>query len=267
MKFNNTSISFIDGIDPKELLEKNPSDITNPRCIICPHAGYIFSGNVAASVFNTIDSNKEYDNVFILSTSHTTNYRGASCLTDEFYETPYGNMSINNHINKELIDSGFFQDNKNYFLDHTIEVILPFIYHKVKYKSIVPIMVGDIGTTILKHISEELKIYHNFNNLFIISSDFSHYPPYDLAVKYDNETKDLILRHDPQNFIKNINNDLGYNNLATRMCGWSSYLVFLYMTENYNFDIEVIRYMNSGQSTYSGTDRVVGYFGITFNSI
>jgi len=265
MKFNETSLNFMGGIEPKKLLEDNPSTISNPVAIISPHAGYVFSGSVAASAFNTIDPEKEHDTIFILSTSHTAGYENAVLLPHSSYDTPFGEMKINNDINSDLYNNGF-RPYAGYFLnDHTIEVILPFIQHRLKYKTIVPIMIGDSDTNNLKMIADNLKKYLSPNNLFIISSDFSHYPPYDLAVKVDNETKDLILKHDANNFIKNIMKDLGYNNLATRMCGWSSYLTFLYMTEDESFDIKITSYKNSGDTGFAGRDRVVGYFGITFN--
>jgi AmmeMemoRadiSam system protein B len=267
MKFNETSLSFMGGIDPKKLLEDNPSSVSNPIAIISPHAGYIFSGDVAASAFNTIDPDKQYDTIFILSTSHTAGYRGASVFSDIKYETPFGDMIVNSKIlYQDFIKNDIFNGDINHFKnDHTIEVVLPFIQHRVKYKTILPIMIGDSDTDNLKIMAEHLKKYLSPDNLFIISSDFSHYPPYDLAIKVDNETKDLILAHDSKGFINNILKDLGYNNLATRMCGWSSYLTFLYMTENEKFNIEVTKYKNSGDTGFAGKDRVVGYFGVTFN--
>lgn len=245
-----------------KLLERNNTDIKNPFAIISPHAGYIFSGDVAATIFNTIDPNRKYDNVFILSTSHTSNYRGAAILPFNVYQTPYGNMNINVDISSKLSENGFIKPNINYFLnDHTIEVILPFIQNKINYKYIVPIMIGDTNPNTLKEISKILKEYLTDDNLFIISSDFSHYPSYDEAIRIDNETKDLIINHNSDKFLKNMYNEIGYNN----MCGWSSYLVLLYMIENDDIDINVIKYKNSGDTIYGGKDRVVGYFGITFN--
>lgn len=261
-------MNFIGNLDPMVLLERNVSDIKNPCAIISPHAGYIFSGDVASSVFNTIDQNKTYKNVFILSTSHTSHYKGASCLYDDIYTTPFGDMKINKNINMDLCNDSddFIRPDINSFLnDHTIEVILPFVYYRVKYENIVPIMIGDTNPYVINKLSTYLKKYLIDDNLFIISSDFSHYPSYSDAIKIDNETKDMILKNNSTNFLKNINKDLGYDNLRTRMCGWSSYLTLLYMIENENIDIDIIKYKNSGDTIFSDKNSVVGYFGISFS--
>ena len=152
MKFNKRTLDFISGVDPLKLLKDNPQDITNPFAIICPHAGYVFSGEVAASVFNTIDPDKEYDNVFILSTSHTANYVG-SAIIDEDYDTPYGTMPLNKNIK---LQKDIFHVSPQYFLnDHTVEVILPFVQNKIKYKIFN-----------LKHSSPPIVSYHNKFPLF-----------------------------------------------------------------------------------------------------
>lgn len=270
MKFCQTSLDFIGDIDPSYLLEQNPSEILNPFAIICPHAGYVFSGDVAATIFNTIDPEKEYENIFILSTSHTSNYHGARLFND-IYETPHGNMIINMELNKELTTNCKNLNQLDDYLedyiskDHTIEVILPFILKKLKpgYK-IVPIMLGDYNIDTIKEISNTLKPYINDKNLLIISSDFSHYPNYYDANRIDHETKDLILNNNSNIFLGRIF-DNGTKNLVTRMCGWSSYLTLLYMIENEPIDIKVVKYKNSGEALYGGKDRVVGYFGIAFN--
>lgn len=267
MKFNQRSLDFIGPVNIDKLLENNPSDILNPFAIISPHAGYIFSGDVAASIFNTIDPNKEYKNIFIISTSHTSNYIGAAIL-DENYETPYGDMTVNREITQILLSCHYdgnpsINVKPEYFHnDHTIEVILPFIQKRIKYKSIIPIMVGDNNIDTLFKISDELKQFLNDDNLFIVSSDFSHYPSYNNANMVDENTFKIIETKNEQIFLENIfKTEISI--LSTRMCGWSSYLILLHMMDK-NSDIIKVRYKNSGDSIHGGKDSVVGYFGIAF---
>lgn len=265
MNFNDTSIQYIGPFTPKDLLLDIEDNIKNPLAIICPHAGYYFSGKVAAKSFSVIDKEKKYDNIFILSSSHTTSYIGASLCANQYYNTPYGTLTINNEICSELSSNSLLNFNNDHFkTDHTINMILPFIQERIKlgYK-IVPIMIGDSNYNNLNEISNILKPYLNENNLFIISSDFSHYPSYNDALIVDNETKDAILSNNSKTFLSVVHNN-NKSNLVTRMCGWSSYLILLYMMENKNIKINVEDYKNSGDITGDKNSGVVGYFAINF---
>jgi MEMO1 family protein len=266
MSFNETSISYMGNLTPKELLFDVKSNIKNPFAIISPHAGYYFSGKVAAKSFSVIDKDKNYSNIFILSTSHTSVYNGASLCSNEYYNTPFGRMTINNELCDTLSQNEIFNFNNDHFInDHTINMVLPFIQERIKPDyNIVPIMIGDSDINNLKDISNILKPYLNENNLFIISSDFSHYPSYSDAIIIDNETKDAILSNNSEVFLKVINNN-NKNNLSTRMCGWSSYLVLLFMIENKDIIINVEDYKNSGDIIYDKNyESVVGYYAINF---
>jgi MEMO1 family protein len=261
MTFSNVSMDFMQSGNVDQLLLNNPSEKYNSLAILSPHAGYMFSGDVAATAFNSV-ADKVYNNVIILSTSHTANFKGA-CITsdeDKFYETPFGNMKIHKYFDNDEL----FQSYPNYFKnDHTIEVLLPFIQKTINYETIVPIMIGDSDINHLKSIAHSLKYFFNDSNLFVISSDFSHYPSYDDAVLIDNETKDLILRKNSTDFINEIFN-CKYNGVVTRMCGWSAYLVLLFIIEEMSADIEIkfLKYKNSGDVV--SKDTVVGYHAISF---
>jgi AmmeMemoRadiSam system protein B len=275
MEFNQRTLDFIGGSSASKLLEDNLHDVLNPFAIISPHAGYIFSGDVAATVFNTIDSNKKYNHVFILSTSHTANYRGASVLLDQTYWLgpkaghPYNFLST---ISWQTDEGTAFINNKDVFMlnneffnnDHTIEVLLPFIKSKINHNRIIPIMIGDPNLDNIYKISQILKPFVKNDNLFIISSDFSHYPNYEDAIELDNGTMNLIKSKNSQEFINGIFN-INKSNTVTRMCGWSSCLTLLYMIEKeIDFDVKIVKYKNSGDTSYAGKDSVVGYFGIAF---
>jgi AmmeMemoRadiSam system protein B len=265
MNFNDTSISYIGPFSPNDLFLDIEDNIKNPLAIICPHAGYYFSGKVAAKSFSVIDKEKKYENIFILSSSHTAGYKGGSLCTNQYYNTPYGILTINNDICNELNNSDLLNFNNDHFkTDHTINMILPFIVERIKlgYK-IVPIMIGDSNYNNLKDISNILKPYLNENNLFIISSDFSHYPSYDDALIVDNETIKAIVSNDSKTFLSVVHNN-NKPNLLTRMCGWSSYLILLYMIENKNMKINIEEYKNSGDASGDKSGTVVGYSAINF---
>lgn len=264
MNFNNTSISFMGALTPKELFENIEDNIKDPIAILCPHAGFYFSGKVAAKSFSVIDKERKYNNIFILSTSHTDSYFGASLCSNQYYNTPFGALQINNDICNELNSNELKFNNDHFKNDHTINMILPFIQERIKpgYK-IVPIMIGDSDVNNLNEISKKLKPYFTENNLFVISSDFSHYPLYNDAVEVDNETKDAILSNDINIFLNTVHN-INKPNLVTRMCGWSSCLILLYLLKDKNVKINVEDYKNSGDITGDRTNGVVGYYAINF---
>ncbi len=117
----------------------------NVLAIISPHAGYVFSGEVAASAYNQIDFNKTYNNVFVIGSSHTAYFEGASIYSIGNYETPLGEVKVNRQIAQKLIDGS------DYFsfvpaahnTEHSLEVQLPFLQYKMQNSfQIVPIVIG-----------------------------------------------------------------------------------------------------------------------------
>jgi len=237
----------------------------NVRALIAPHAGYIFSGEVAASAFMQLNRNKEYKNIFILAPSHQVSFNGASIYNMGNYETPLGTISVNINLANELINSNthlvFFADAHKY--EHSLEVQLPFLQYWLKKPyNIIPIVIGDQKENVLESISETLLPYFNGDNLFVISSDFSHFPNYNDAVLADSRITDAILSKN----ITNLDTALKLNktdklkNLATSACGLSGIKILMHLiNKKPHLIVEKIKYMNSGDSPYGDKERVVGY--------
>jgi len=141
-------------------------------------------------------------------------------------------------------------------------------YFLNKGVKIVPILLGTQDPPVCRKIAEALKPYFTHENLFVISTDFSHYPAYDDAVKIDKNIADAICTNKPGKLIDAVSSCLksGVENLATGCCSWPSVLTLIYMTEDED-DVTFKRvvYRNSGDSPYGEKDRVVGYWGITVN--
>ena len=113
-----------------------------------------------------------------------------------------------------------------------------------------------------------LRPYLNTKNLFIISTDFSHYPSYDDAVRVDKSSADAVLSNSAARLIEVTRSSerQGISNLVTTMCGWSCVLTLLYMTENNpEIAVNLIEYKNSGDSEVGDKTRVVGYCAIVFS--
>jgi AmmeMemoRadiSam system protein A len=183
---------------------------------------------------------------------------------------PYGSHAVDLELANELIEKypALFSDYRPaHYRDHCIEVQLPFLHHQLKgnYK-IVPIILGTNNSEVCREIALALKPYFNPDNLFIVSTDFSHYPSYDDAIQVDKATKNAILSGNP-NVLRAALADEAHKkipNLLTGLCGWTSVLTLMYMTEKEsNLCYEDVEYCNSGDVRHYGErNQVVGYWAI-----
>ncbi|WP_303925167.1 AmmeMemoRadiSam system protein B [Draconibacterium sediminis] len=238
------------------------------RAIISPHAGYIFSGEVAAAAFKQIPANKNYQNIFVLASSHRYSFGGAAIYTEGNYETPLGEITVNKKIGKKLLASSsvFTEHDESHFYEHSLEVQLPFLQYRLGNDfTLVPIILGTHSTGICKKLAKALRPYFTPDNLFVISTDFSHYPSYENAKLADQLTADAICKNKPKKLLKAIekNKEKKIGNLATSLCGWTSVLTLLHLTKKRDFEFKQLAYKNSGDSQlYGEKDRVVGYWAI-----
>jgi AmmeMemoRadiSam system protein B/AmmeMemoRadiSam system protein A len=248
---------------------KKGSKSMTARAIISPHAGYIFSGRIAASAFSSVSENAVYKNIFLIGSSHVMSFDGASVYSEGDYITPLGRASVNREIAGKLISGNkvFNNPSKAHIKEHSLEVQIPFIQYYFRYvPPIVPIIIGTDNETTIRKIAEALKPYFTRENLFIISSDFSHYPSYNDAVIVDKSTANAIISGDPEKFLSTLdkNSSKHIDGLATSMCGWTSGLTLMYLTEgNSNMVYSLEDYCNSGDSPSGGKNEVVGYNAIS----
>jgi len=233
--------------------------------IISPHAGYVFSGEVAAKAFNQLDPQKQYSTVFIIGSSHRASFGGGSVYTAGNYITPLGTVPIDLELartlamsNKDLSFDPHYQRN-----EHSLEVQIPFLQEVLKKPfKIVPILLGTQDPGICKSIAKRLKPYFSPENIFVISADFSHYPKYEDAVRIDRMLADAIITNNPETFIEAEQECMreSVSNLATGCCSWPAVLTLMYMTDKDPLiEYKHIAYQNSGDSKYGEKDRVVGY--------
>jgi len=238
------------------------------RAIISPHAGYVFSGRIAASAISTTPENAKFSNIFIIGSSHIMAFDGASVWHTGDFITPLGRAVVNREIANKLRNENkvFDYPTNAHIQEHSLEVQIPLIqYYYTSSPKIVPIIVGTTNSNTLKMIAEALRPWFTPENLFIISSDFSHYPSYNDAVSVDNLTSEGLISGDPKTFLNALkkNSSSNIRGLVTSMCGWTSGLVILNLVaENENLVFKKIAYCNSGDSSFGGKDEVVGYHAI-----
>lgn len=236
------------------------------RAVIVPHAGYVFSGQTAAEVFAQLNPKVYYDHIFLLGPSHHIGLDGASVATAwEGYQTPLGTVKVDTALCQRLVDENkvLTFEPRAHNREHCLEVQLPFLQVQLgEVPPIVPVIIGTEDYYTLLDIARALAPYFNPRNLFVISSDFSHYPCYDDAERVDKRTGDAVASGSLRAFLRALsdNADEHVRNLATSACGQAAIAVLLMMAEKEKgLEMHHLAYCNSGDSPYSGHDQVVGY--------
>lgn len=236
------------------------------KALIAPHAGYVYSGVVSASAFMQLKALEPRKKIFLIGSSHHTDFNGASIYNVGHYITPFGKVAVDMELASEIIQQStvFEFVQAAHAHEHSLEVMLPFLqYYWQNEFSIIPIVIATHRTDVCQKIAQDLLPWFNSDNLFVISTDLSHYPNYKDAVQVDKHTIDAVLSGKSKKLLEQLetNKKKYIPNLATSMCGWTSILTLLYMMEESEQSaIYPILYKNSGDAgDFGEKDRVVGY--------
>ncbi len=241
---------------------------TAVRALIVPHAGYVFSGQVAASGVAQIDPQRTFENIFLIGVSHNAAYEGAAVYVAGDFLTPLGRVPVNADIGRKLLQGGgmFLENNRAHAVEHSLEVQLPLLqYHLKKPFSIVPILLGTEDPGVCKQLARMLQPYFTKENLFVISTDLSHYPSYEEAVTIDRKTIDAVLSGSPEKLLRVVseNGRAGTRQLVTSMCGLAGVLTLQHIVAtDRSQKFTLIQYNNSGDVPVGEKGRVVGYAAI-----
>jgi AmmeMemoRadiSam system protein B len=245
--------------DPQELrnmlesyLQAAPADTTAPRAMIAPHAGYVFSGPVAASGYaRLLRSGHHYRRIVLLGPAHRVAFRGLATTSASAFATPLGDVAVD----REAIESitrlpQVHELDEAHRLEHSLEVHLPFLQLTVKDFSVVPLVVGDASAEEVCEVIEAL--WTGPDTLVIVSSDLSHYHDYETATRLDSATTRQI-------------EQLDYQGLAyDQACGRNPVSGLLLFAQHHDLSATTIDLRNSGD-TAGPRDQVVGYGTYVFN--
>ena len=251
-------------VDSFLALYRGSADSRRVAALIVPHAGYYYSGNVAASAYMALNPKQPYKRIFLLGPSHHEWLDGASVNTEaDYYATPLGNVKVDRETGMALTDSEsvFFYRAEAHDREHCLEVQLPFLQRRLgDVPPIVPIIISTNDFQKLSRMAEALKPYFTDENLFVISSDFSHYPTYEDAYEADGKTGKAIESGDVGQFIAAIEENArsGKRNLATSACGEFAIITLMLMLDN-DYEVKHLMYQNSGDIGDTDHNRVVGY--------
>lgn len=224
--------------------------------LIAPHAGYIYSGQVAAYAYKCIE-NKKYDAVFVLAPSHYHHFAGASIFDGNSYETPLGSIPLATDIIEELKKTNplISYHAAAHTREHSLEVHLPFLQVVLGSDfSLVPIVMGDAQYETARSVAESISLIAQKKNVLVVAStDLSHFLKYDEAVSIDRYTVEnlsTVSAIELSNFFKM---------KPESACGKNPILTALLYAGIVDADKRhVLYYANSGDSA-GDKNRVVGY--------
>jgi len=234
--------------------------------ILVPHAGYIFSGFVAAHCYKAIEG-KEFKTVILIGDSHYERFEGVAVWERGEWETPLGKIKVDENLAQKILKRSerFFVRDSAHIFEHSLEVQLPFLQKILKNFKILPLIFGsedkdwkELAKTILE-ILKEKKI------LIVTSSDLSHYPPYEMAKKVDFETIDAILSSNPEIFKEKVEKlEREFPQISTFCCAQDSVKTILEISKSLRGKPKLLKYQNSGDTVFGEKFQVVGYGGIIF---
>jgi len=168
------------------------------KALIAPHAGYIYSGPIAASVYQALEPQAaSITRVVLLGPSHHVGFQGLATSSAAQFLTPLGAVELDREAIDSILDlSPVHELDEAHAHEHSLEVQLPFLQQVLKDFRLVPIVVGDAAAEPVAEVVERL--WGGPETLFVISSDLSHYLPYETARERDRDTSDAIVNLRPE---------------------------------------------------------------------
>jgi MEMO1 family protein len=249
-----------------------PPTPESPLAIVVPHAGYIYSGQIAADAFRQASASP-YDTIVILGTNHTVpGFHKIALSPAAAFKTPLGTVAIDQEVVQRLLKESpdCVSDAQPHAREHSIEVQVPFLQTLFPKARIVPAIVGAPDLSLCTRIGKLLAtLLKDRKWLIIASSDLSHYPAVQGARQADPETLKAILRFDPGTFQDALDQEMkwGIPNLATAACGEAPILLAMSVVNALGAAHgRVISYANSGDTLMGEPDRVVGYGAVALFS-
>ena len=223
-----------------------------PKAIIAPHAGYIYSGPIAAAIYARLAPLRGVvRRVVLAGPAHRVYVRGAAIPSARAFASPLGNIELDAAALAELSGLPFVEVNdRAHALEHSLEVHLPFLQSVLGDFRLVPIVVGEATPGEVAAMYERL--WGGDETLLVVSSDLSHYLPYQAARARDGATAQAILRLD-----EHLDPE--------EACGAAPINGLLRLARRHGLQAEQVDLRNSGD-TAGDRERVVGYGAFAFHA-
>lgn len=217
----------------------------SPKALIVPHAGYIYSGATAAAAYARIaHRRRQIRRIVLIGPSHRVYLRGMAVPAAEAFETPLGIVPLDRELKaRALTQEPVVESDAPHASEHSLEVQLPFLQTLLDGFTLLPVALGSASP---QHVASLLaEVWGNEETLVLVSSDLSHYLPYDEAQAADAATIDVIQRNEPALS-------------GEQACGYVGINGLTYLARQRGARIEEITHCNSGD-TAGDRRRVVGY--------
>jgi len=234
---------------------------------IAPHAGYMFSGGVAAHTHRLM-STVDFDTLIIIG--HDT-YRNAVAFTCpvDYFQTPLGKVPVDWEMMAKMqeFNRGIKPYRSLHAKEHTVEVHLPFLQVLGRRCKIIPILFGNPTPENCRILSDAILAAAGDKNVFVLAStDMSHYPPYESARKIDHSTLEVLRSLDVDKLFSHLAEQErrpSVPNLRTAMCAKGGVgTAILYARAHGADHAQILCYANSGDVPAGGKGRVVGYCSV-----
>ena len=231
-----------------------------PLALICPHAGYPYSGKVAARAFKLLDG-EQYDAVVVVSPSHTVFFKGASVYDGGGYETPLGVVEIDKELSRKIasIHPQVYFSNMGHASgstrgEHALEVQLPFLQVVLGKFKLVAVVMGDQEEDTINALGETLaSALRGTNTLIVASTDLSHFHSEKAARRLDASIQHAIEEYDPDLLIETLESGKG------EACGGGIVAAVMKACRRLGgHRTEFLEYTTSGEAT-GDFQEVVGY--------
>jgi len=229
-----------------EAIQSGDEDNAQPKALIAPHAGYIYSGPVAASAYIKLLPHRDtIKRVVLLGPCHRVPVGGLALCSADYFETPLGRVPLDKDLSRKVEKlPQVFTFDSTHVEEHSLEIHLPFLQAILKDFTLLPIVVGQASP---KEVADVLEnIWGGEETLIVVSTDLSHYLDYNACQSLDNRTVDAIENFD----LNKIGND--------QACGRIPLKGLLEVANARGMNVTTLDIRNSGDT--AGThDRVVGY--------
>jgi len=246
---------YLGPLGPGELpkLGEGPRTI---KGLVVPHAGYVYSGQVAAHSYFALAKESLPESFIILGPNHT-GMGNPIALTTEDFDTPLGVAKTDKGLAKALLRDIIFDDPMAHRLEHSIEVQLPFLQHLKSEIKFVPISMGMQDYESANEVGKVIASATKGKDVVVIAStDFSHYVPKDYAYEKDRLAIDKILALDPKGLYKVVEKE------RISMCGYGPVMAMLSAAKlNGAKEVKLLKYATSGD--VQRMRDVVGYGAIS----
>ena len=248
------------------LAKASTAPVTEPiLAVVAPHAGYQYSGPVAAYTYAALKGHK-YSRVVVIAPSHYESFDFTSIYEGDGYATPLGTVTVDKDFARQLakMSSTFKLSTRGHDptpagAEHALEVQLPWLQRVLGDFQLVPIVMGDQSYENSRALGVALaKLIHGGDTLIVASSDLSHYHPYDDAEKIDHKTLKALESWDYFSMSRN------FQTRVWEACGGAPIVAAMIAAERMGANqARVLKYLNSGD-TAGDHSRVVGYSADVF---